>query len=48
MEPRLPSRRAAPSQILQFDRFDIHTDAILTLDDPDLFKYPVAFMWFGF
>ena len=26
---------------------DIHTDGsrILTLDDPDLFKYPMAFMW---
>ena len=26
---------------------DIHTDGslILTLDDPDLFKYPIAFMW---
>jgi hypothetical protein len=36
------------SQILQeLTALDIHTDAsrILTLDDPELFKYPVAFMW---
>ena len=36
------------SQILQeLTALDIHTDdsRILTLDDPDLFKYPVAFMW---
>jgi len=36
------------SQILrELTALDIHTDAsrILTLDDPDLFKYPLAFMW---
>ena len=26
---------------------DLHTDGalILALDDPDLFKYPIAYMW---
>jgi hypothetical protein len=36
------------SQILQeLTALDIHTGAsrILTLDDPDLFRYPIAFMW---
>jgi len=36
------------SQILrELTALDIHTDAsrILTLDDPDLFRYPIAFMW---
>jgi hypothetical protein len=36
------------SLILQeLTALDIHTDGsrILTLDDPDLFKYPIAFMW---
>ena len=36
------------SQILrELTALDIHTDAslILTLDDPDLCRYPVAFMW---
>ena len=36
------------SQILrELTALDIHTDAsrILTLGDPDLFKYPIAFMW---
>ena len=36
------------SQILrELTVLDIHTDAsrILTLDDPDLFRYPIAFMW---
>jgi hypothetical protein len=36
------------AQILrELTTLDIYTDAsrILTLDDPDLFKYPVAFMW---
>ena len=31
----------------ELTHIDIHTDGsrILTLDDPDLFKYPMAFMW---
>jgi hypothetical protein len=31
----------------ELTNLDIHTDGslILTLDDPELFKYPVAFMW---
>jgi hypothetical protein len=36
------------SEILrELTALDIHTDGsrILTLDDPDLFKYPIAFMW---
>ena len=36
------------SQILrELTALDIHTDAsrILTLDDPELFRYPIAFMW---
>jgi len=36
------------SQILQeVTALDIHTDGsrILMLDDPELFKYPIAFMW---
>jgi len=36
------------SQILnELTLLDIHTDGsrILTLDDPELFRYPVAFMW---
>ena len=36
------------SQILrELTYLDIRTDGsrILTLDDPDLFKYPIAFMW---
>src|SRR6185503_18142251 len=36
------------SQILkELTYLDIHTDGsrILTLDDPQLFKYPIAFMW---
>ena len=36
------------SQILEeLTALDIHTDGslILTLDDPELFKYPIAFMW---
>ena len=36
------------SQIVkEITALDIHTDGslILTLDDPELFKYPIAFMW---
>ena len=36
------------SQILrELTALDIHTDAsrILMLDDPELFRYPIAFMW---
>ena len=36
------------SQIIrELTALDIHTDGslILTLDDPDLFKHPIAFMW---
>lgn len=36
------------SQILrELTALDVHTDAslVLTLDDPELFRYPMAFMW---
>ena len=48
VEPRLPSRRTAPLADHQGLTFaDIRTDAdiILTLDDPELFNYPIALMW---
>lgn len=49
VEPRLPARRAEPPG--DHPRADVRLDVdddnneILTLDDPKLFKYPVAVMW---
>ena len=43
-----PKAEQNVSQILkEISLLDIRTDGsrILTLDDPDLFKYPIAFMW---
>ena len=48
MGSRLPARRAAPvADPQELTALDIRTDGsrILTLDDPELFKYPIAFMW---
>jgi len=44
----LPRAERHLSLILsELTALDIHTDGslVLTLDDPELFKYPVAFMW---